>query len=65
MRRALRRRGIDADRGIGVRLLVECECGWTRVGDENAVVEAMQVHQRQIHGREMTRDEVRRKTRLA
>jgi predicted small metal-binding protein len=48
-----------------VRVVVECECGWTSSGDENAVVEAMQVHQRQIHGREMTRDEVRGKTRPA
>jgi hypothetical protein len=46
-----------------VRVVVECECGWSSGGDENAVIEAMQVHQRRIHDREMTRDEIRGKTR--
>jgi predicted small metal-binding protein len=38
--------------------VVECGCGWTRAGDVDDVVDAMQVHQRQIHGREMSREEV-------
>ena len=37
---------------------VTCRCGWTTTGDEERVVEAMQVHQRQIHGVEFTRDQV-------
>ena len=37
---------------------VECECGWVTRGDENHVIEVMQVHTRQIHGREITREEV-------
>lgn len=46
-------------------VVVECECGWTTGGEEHAVIEAMQVHQRQIHGRELTREEVLAKTRPA
>ena len=38
--------------------VVVCGCGWTREGEDDDVVDAMQVHQRQIHGREMTREEV-------
>jgi predicted small metal-binding protein len=41
-----------------VNLVVECACGWTTRGEENQVIEAMQVHSRLIHGREITRDEV-------
>jgi predicted small metal-binding protein len=41
-----------------VNLVVECACGWTTQGEENQVIEAMQVHTRLIHGREITREEV-------
>lgn len=37
---------------------VTCRCGWTTTASEERVVEAMQVHTRQIHGVEMTRDQV-------
>ena len=39
-------------------IVVKCECGWTNRGVEDQVIEAMQVHWRQIHGRELTRDQV-------
>jgi hypothetical protein len=41
-----------------VSVRVECACGWVTQGEENQVIEAMQVHTRLIHGREITRDEV-------
>jgi hypothetical protein len=41
-----------------VGMVVTCECGWMSRGDEDCVVEAMQVHVRQIHGRELTRAQV-------
>jgi hypothetical protein len=37
---------------------VECACGWLTRGEENHVIEAMQVHTRLIHGKEITREEV-------
>jgi predicted small metal-binding protein len=39
-------------------MLVRCRCGWTARGREERVVEAMQVHGRQIHGLEFTREQV-------
>jgi predicted small metal-binding protein len=39
-------------------VVVTCGCGWTTRGAEERVVETMQVHERQIHGVEMTRDQV-------
>lgn len=39
-------------------VVVTCGCGWTTTGAQERVVEAMQVHERQIHGVEMTRDQV-------
>jgi hypothetical protein len=39
-------------------VVVTCECGWTTRGAVEPVVEAMQVHGRQIHGWELTRDQV-------
>lgn len=39
-------------------LVVQCECGWMSRGTEDHVVEAMQVHVRQIHRLELTRDQV-------
>jgi predicted small metal-binding protein len=39
-------------------VVVECACGWVTRGEEDRVVEAMQVHERQIHGLEITREEV-------
>jgi predicted small metal-binding protein len=39
-------------------MVVMCECGWMSRGDEDCVVEAMQVHVRQIHGRELTKAQV-------
>ena len=47
-----------ADREIRVNLVVRCACGWVTQGKENKVIEAMQVHTRLIHGREITREEV-------
>ncbi len=46
-------------------VIVECECGWSTRGDEDNVVEATQVHERQIHGTEITRDDVLAKARPA
>lgn len=40
-----------------MNVVVECECGWTTQGEENQVIEAMQVHARMIHSREITREE--------
>jgi predicted small metal-binding protein len=48
-----------------VPVVVECGCGWVARGEENRVVEAMQVHQRQIHGLEITREQVLAKARPA
>jgi predicted small metal-binding protein len=39
-------------------IVVTCECGWTTRGNEDRVIEAMQVHGRQIHRWELTRDQV-------
>ncbi len=39
-------------------VVVVCECGWEIRGEEEQVVEAAQVHGRQIHGWEIRRDEV-------
>jgi hypothetical protein len=41
-----------------VSIRVECACGWVTQGEESQVIEAMQVHTRLLHGREITRDEV-------
>jgi hypothetical protein len=41
-----------------VEIVVECECGWTLGGEEDRVIEAAQVHMRQIHGREVTCEQV-------
>lgn len=41
-----------------MNLVVECACGWVTRGEEDQVIEAMQVHTRLIHGREITREEV-------
>lgn len=46
-------------------VLVECQCGWSARGEENQVVEAVQVHERQIHGIEITRDDVLARARQA
>ena len=46
-------------------VMVACGCGWTTAGAEEHVVEAMQVHERQIHGVEMTRDQVLSRARPA
>ena len=35
-------------------VVVTCRCGWATTGSEEHVIEAMQVHARQIHGMEMT-----------
>jgi predicted small metal-binding protein len=45
--------------------VVECGCGWTFEGEDDDVVDAMQVHQRQIHGLEMTREDVLARSRPA
>jgi predicted small metal-binding protein len=39
-------------------VVVTCGCGWTTTGPEEHVVEVTQVHERQIHGVEMTCDQV-------
>ena len=41
-----------------MNIRVECGCGWVAQGEKNRVIDAMQVHTRLIHGREITRDEV-------
>ena len=41
-----------------MNMRVECACGWVTRGEENHVIDAMQVHTRLIHGREITRHEV-------
>jgi predicted small metal-binding protein len=47
-----------------VRLVVvECECGWATRGEEDLVIAATQVHARQIHGDEITKDQVLAKAR--
>jgi predicted small metal-binding protein len=48
--------------GANVTIVVKCECGWMTRGVEENVVEAMQVHARQIHRLELTRDQVLAKT---
>jgi predicted small metal-binding protein len=42
----------------GVNVVVECACGWVTRGEEQQVIDAMQVHTRLIHGREISREEV-------
>ncbi len=41
-----------------MEVVVECDCGWMTRGEESHVVEATQVHTRQIHGSEITREQV-------
>jgi len=43
---------------MALPIVVRCECGWSTRGNEDRVVEGMQVHVRQIHGRELTRDQI-------
>lgn len=38
--------------------MVACACGWVGQGEEDRVVEATQVHSRQIHGVEISRERV-------
>lgn len=39
-------------------IVVKCDCGWTTQGNQDQVIEAMQVHGRRIHAWELTRDQV-------
>lgn len=41
-----------------MELLVECDCGWTCRGDEDHVVAACTEHGREVHGMELTREQV-------
>jgi predicted small metal-binding protein len=41
-----------------VAVVVTCECGWAARGEQDQVVEAMQVHRRQIHDQEISREQV-------
>jgi predicted small metal-binding protein len=41
-----------------LRLRVECDCGWSCVGDEEHVVAACTEHGREVHGMELRREQV-------
>ena len=38
--------------------LVECDCGWSCRGNEDEVVAACVEHGREVHGMELSRDQV-------
>ncbi len=38
--------------------IVTCDCGFEAVGTDDDLVEIMQAHERDTHGREVSRDEV-------
>jgi len=50
--------GGDPDRRMSMTVVVECECGWSARGDERTAIEMAQVHQRVIHGQEISREEL-------
>jgi predicted small metal-binding protein len=41
-----------------VEKLIECDCGWTCRGGEEELVAACTAHARQVHGLELTREQV-------
>jgi predicted small metal-binding protein len=41
-----------------VEYLVECDCGWSCRGKEEEVVAACVEHGREVHGMELSRDQV-------
>jgi predicted small metal-binding protein len=37
--------------------VVSCDCGWSFQGDEDALVEAVQQHGRDVHNMDVTREQ--------
>jgi hypothetical protein len=56
----LRRRGYARDPGTGGHVLKEvtCMCGWQTRGTADEVVDALQRHGDDVHGRRPTREEI-------
>jgi predicted small metal-binding protein len=43
---------------VGLELIVECDCGWSCRGTEDEVVVACTAHGREVHGMELSREQV-------
>jgi hypothetical protein len=43
---------------VDMQMLVECECGWSLQGPEDALIEATRQHAREAQGMELTREQV-------
>jgi predicted small metal-binding protein len=41
-----------------MQMVIECECGWSLQGPEDALIEATRQHDREAHGMELTREQV-------
>jgi predicted small metal-binding protein len=41
-----------------MQMVVECECGWSLQGHEDALVEATRQHAREAHGMDLTREQL-------
>ena len=41
-----------------MELMVECDCGWNCRGSEDEVVAACTAHGREVHGMELSREQV-------
>lgn len=41
-----------------MRYLVECDCGWSFSGEEEEIVVACADHGRQVHGLELSREQI-------
>jgi predicted small metal-binding protein len=41
-----------------MQMVIECECGWSLQGPEDALVEATRQHAREAHGMDLTREQV-------
>jgi predicted small metal-binding protein len=45
-------------REVLMQMVIECECGWSLQGPEDALVEATRQHAREAHGMDLTREQV-------
>lgn len=43
---------------VDIQKIVTCDCGFEAIGTDDDLVEIMQAHERDSHGREVTRQEV-------
>jgi hypothetical protein len=50
--------GQVSTREVNMQMVIECECGWSLQGPEDALLEATRQHDREAHGMELTREQV-------